>query len=775
VLDYYRVVEAVGAGGMGEVYLAHDEQLGRDVALKVLSESAAGEESVRGRLLHEARLASSLNHPNICTIYQVGESGPRPFIAMEYVAGPTLAQLAAKGPRTIEQALSYAMQIADALEHAHARGVIHRDLKSANVIVSSTGRVKVLDFGLAKRLASSDVEAATLSGVSLTASGAIVGTLQYMAPEILTGKTASAASDIWAFGILLYEMLAGTVPFQGQSAYDLTASIMRDAPKPMPNNIPPMLAAIVQRCLKKEREQRYANAGELRAALQAAAAGMQAGVFMRASWRPRLGLFMAAALVAALSLWGTMRFLSRHAGPDSIAILPFANRGSGRETEYLSDGLTDDLIDSVTRLPNIKVSPRNSVFHYKGKEVGPAQVGRELGVKAVLSGSVTVRNGGMAVDAELIDTVNLKRLWNGHFSRPLSDSVALEEDLKREVMAKLAVGTSAESGGAATSRPTSSNDAYQAYLKGMYHFNKHTPEELEQARQYFETALAADPTYAPAYGGLSGYYNILADSGLAPPATTLLKGRAAAEKALQLDAKLAFAQYNLAYIKLVYDWNFQGAEADLQQLIAADPSAPGSYALFALCLRILGRPEEAISSSRKAVALDPLNVDTSVSCAWTYYFAHRFDDAIGQFRDTLVLDPSYAPAHLGLALSFNQKRAEPQAAAEFEKYLSATAGEESRAEFRKLYQASGYKAAVQGLWKLQLNALKLQAQQEYVSPMLFASTYALLDRKDEAFEWLEKAYQERSIKLLDLKVDPDFDSLRRDPRFVRLTKTVGLP
>jgi serine/threonine-protein kinase len=774
-LDHYRVVEPLGAGGMGAVYRAHDEQLGRDVALKVLSGESAGEDAGRARLLHEARLESALNHPNICTIYQVGASEGQPFIAMEYVTGRTLSELTVAGPLPIDQALTYAIQIADALEHAHARGVIHRDLKCANVIAMSADRVKVLDFGLAKRIATGELDAATMTAASLSGPGSVVGTLPYMAPEILSGKPASAASDVWAFGVLLYEMLAGALPFQGQSSYELTTSIMRDTPRPMPKGVPPVLVAIIQRCLDKEPEQRYGNGGELRAAVQAAAAGGTPRGKVRPIWPLRAALFIAAALIAAVCVWGALRLLrSQRAGPDSIAVLPFANRNRSPETEYLSDGLTDDLINALSGQPNLKVSPHNSAFSYKGKEVDPAQVGRELGVKAVLSGSVTVQNGGMVVDAELTDTRNLTRLWKGHYSRALSESIAVREDLARELMAALGNGSSVENRAAGAST-TRSNEAYQAHLKGMYHLFKHTPEELEQARQYFEAALAADPTYAPAYAGLSAYYSVLADSGMAPPAMTLLKGKAAAQNALQLDPKNSIAANGLAYIKLVHDWDFRGAEADFQRLIHEQPNAPEHYVEFAICLRTLGRTEEAIDNVHKALTLDPLNVETSAAYAWNLYFARQYDKAILQFRDTLLLDPSYGPGHFGLALAYHQKHVESQAAGEFEKYLTATIGEESGAEFRKAYYQSGYNAALQGLWKMQLTALKAQSQQEYLSPMLFASTYALLGRKEEAFEWLDKSYQERSVKLLDLKVDPDFDTLRSDPRFAELARKIGLP
>jgi eukaryotic-like serine/threonine-protein kinase len=770
VLDHYRVVEALGTGGMGEVYRAHDEQLDRDVALKVLPSESAGEEAIRDRLLHEARSASALNHPNICTIYQVGGSGPRPFIAMEYVVGRTLAQLTLGGSALpTEQALIFAIQIADALEHAHTRGVIHRDLKCANVIVTSEGRVKVLDFGLAKRMEGPELGAVTMSLASFTDARSIAGTLPYMAPEVLRGGAASTASDIWSFGVLLYEMITGTLPFEGQSAYDLTTSIMRDVPKPISNRLPRPLDNILHRCLSKEPDRRYRTAGEVRAALQAVAAGGYGSVTTTRA--RRAALLAGACLATALGFWAIELYPGHNRQFDSIAILPFANASPSTETEYLSDGLTDNLIDAASRLPNMRVASHASVFHYKGKQVDPRQVGRDMGVKAIITGAVAVNNGELAVDAEMVDTVTLGLLWKGHYARRLSNSVALEEDIARELIARLT--------GQVVAPPKKpemqSNEAYQAHLKGEYHLNKNTPEELELARQYFEEAIAADPTYAAAYTGLANYYDTLADSGRAEPATTLLKSKAAAEKALQLDPKAAGPANNLAYFKLAYNWDFVGAEQDFRRLIAARPDDPNNYVQYAICLRTMGRSDDAIAASRRAVALDPLVVVFSGDLGWNYYYAHRFDQAIGQFRDTLVLDPGYAPAHFGLALSFHQKRAEAQAAAEFERYLEASGAKEDADNFKQIYRRSGYTVALDTLWRLQLKVLQEEAKDEYVSPMLFASTYALLGKKDQALEWLQKAYEERSMKLLDIRLDPDFDLVRTDPRFSLLVKRIGLP
>ena len=762
---------------MGEVYRAHDEELDRDVALKVLS-AAASDENARDRLLREARLASALNHPNICTIYQISADGLHPFIAMEYVSGPTLTALTHDGPLSAERALRYGLQIADALEHAHGQGVIHRDLKSSNVMVAGGDRIKVLDFGLAKRTKARELDSATLSGVSLTESGAIVGTLQYMAPEILRGAVASPASEVWAFGIVMYEMLAGAIPFRGESTYELTTSIMRDPTPLLPVGVPPALRTVVERCLQKPPGERYASAGELRAALQSVASGKSVAIPPLPKpqpWRLRAVLFATAALAAIFLSWGTWRLLhSPTSSTQSVAILPFANGGSDPDTEYLSDGLTENLIDVASRLPDIRVISRTSAFHYRGKEVDPQKVGKELNVQTVLVGRITIRNSQLDLDTELINTADQSRMWGSHYTRPISESAGLKQDLARDLSQQL-LGSG--HGGTATITPeTKNNDAYQDSLRGQYHMDKYTPEEFEIAKKYYEKAISEDPTYAPAYSGLSDYYNLLADEGIAPPRDALLKGKAAAEKVLQLDPHSARSAATLASFKGTYDWNFQAAEQDFRKLLAEYPSSDSMvYDLYAICLRTLGRGDESIAAMRKAVQLDPLSVSTSTELGWALYYFRHYDQAAAQFRDTLVLQPDYVAAHFGLALALNQKGSQPEAAAEFERFLEISAGKQVADDFHRTYQRSGYAAALRGMWTLQLQNLQESAKHGYVSPILFADTYALLGDKENAFIWLEKAYQERSTKMLDLKVDPDYDLLRSDPRFAQLTKKIGLP
>jgi len=473
------------------------------VALKILS-SGSSDASARDRLLREARLASALNHPNICTIYQISADGQQPFIAMEYVAGRTLTALTHERPLSPDDALRYSLQIADALEHAHTQGVIHRDLKSSNVMVTAGDRIKVLDFGLAKRTKARELDSATLSEVSLTETGAIVGTLQYMAPEILRGAPASPASEVWAFGVVMFEMLAGAIPFRGESTYELTTSIMRDSTPALSAAVPSGLRAVVERCLQKLPADRYATAGELRAALQAAAVGKVLEIPQAALgkskplWKLRVAMFAAALLTATFLSWGIWRLLhgSAHA-TESIAILPFVNSGSDPDTEYLSDGLTENLIDVASHLPDIRVISRTSAFHFRGKEVDPQEVGKELNVQTVLVGRITIRNNQLDLDTELINTADQSRLWGSHYSRPFSESAGLKQDLARDVSQQL-LGQGHGAPPAMTPE-TKSNDAYQDFLRAQFHENKYTPEEFEIAKKYYEKAISEDPTYAPAY------------------------------------------------------------------------------------------------------------------------------------------------------------------------------------------------------------------------------------------------------------------------------------
>ena len=780
IFGHYEIVDELGRGGMGVVYRAHDQKLKRQVALKLVSEDINIQDSARARLLREAQLASALNNPYICTIYEVGMQDEQPYIAMEFVSGNTLASLAREHKLPVQTAVRYALQIADALEHAHAQGIIHRDLKSSNILITHQGRAKILDFGLAKREITASADEATRSELSLTRPGAMVGTLQYLPPEVLRGGAADARSDIWAFGVVFYEMLTGRLPFRDKTSYELVTAILRDPLPQLPLQVPVPLRRIVERCLVKDPAQRYGSAGEVRAALETVTASARA---LEAPSFPHLRrkLWQAAAALLLSVLLATSAYLVRqnfHPGRPSIhsiAVLPFAISNSDPESDYVSDGITEKLINDLSHLPQMKVISRVSVFHYKGKDVDPTTVGRELGVDAIVMGTFSQRKSQLAVTAELINTTDRSRIWGDQYSENVIDLANLNQKIAADLTGQLRTELTQQQKRQVTGQQATNSEAYQDYLKGMYHQDKATPEELEKSRVYLEQAIAKDPTYAPAYGGLAFYYGLKADYGLAPPSELWPKARAAADKALQIDPNLPAGLISDATIKLIYDRNWAAAEKSFKNNIQRNGGALDGYREYALYLRTMGRGDEAIAAMRKAQELDPLSVAVSGTLGWTYFYLHRYDDAVRQFQTTIGMDNSYLEAHFGLANAYFRKGEEAQAIAEFQNYLTISGDPEDAQSLERLYQRSGTRAALEWLWQRQLDSSELQAKQGYVSPMLFASIHSLLGHKEETFQWLEKAFAERSVKLIDLKIDPDFEWLHSDPRFQDLLRRIGLP
>ena len=780
IFGHYEIVDELGRGGMGVVYRAHDQQLKRQVALKLVSEDINIQDSARARLLREAQLASALNNPYICTIYEVGMQDEQPYIAMEFVSGNTLASLAREHKLPVQTAVRYALQIADALEHAHAQGIIHRDLKSSNILITHQGRAKILDFGLAKREITASADEATRSELSLTRPGAMVGTLQYLPPEVLRGGAADARSDIWAFGVVFYEMLTGRLPFREKGSYELVTAILRDPLPQLPPQVPAPLRRIVERCLVKEPAQRYGSAGEVRAALETvttSARALEAPSFphlRRRVWQATGALLLSVLLAVSAYLVRQNLHLGRPS-IHSVAVLPFAISNSDPESDYVSDGITEKLINDLSRLPQMKVISRVSVFHYKGKEVDPISVGRELGVDAILMGTFSQRKGQLSVTAELINTTDRSRIWGDQYSENLIDLANLNRKIASDLTGQLRTQLTQQQKQQVTGQQATNSEAYQDYLKGMYHQDKATPEELEKSRVYMEQAIAKDPTYAPAYGGLARSYGLKADYGLAPPAELWPKARAAADKALQIDPNESAALDVDASVKLIYDRNWAAAEQSFKNNIQHNGGALEGYREYALYLRTMGRADEAIAAMRKAQELDPLSVAVSGTLGWTYFYLHRYDDAVRQFQTTIGMDNSYLEAHFGLANAYFRNGEEAQAVAEFQNYLTISGDPEDAQSLQRLHRQSGTRAALEWLWQRQLDSAELQAKEGYVSPMIIASLHSLLGQKEETLQWLEKAFAERSPKLIDLKIDPDFEWLHSDPRFQDLLRRIGLP
>ena len=771
----YRIDAALGSGGMGAVYRATDTQLERTVALKVLEDATSD-----GALVREARAASALNHPSICTVYEVGDLDGRPCIVMEHVDGATLAAAIPPGGLGPALVIRYGVQIADALAHAHERGVIHRDLKSANVMIASDGRVKVLDFGLARRVR--DRQRGVTTAVLTTAGddGQLAGTIPYMSPAILQGTAATAADDVWALGVLLYEMATGQLPFQGATGFQLATAIQRDPPLPLDERVPAGLAAVVLRCLARDGN-RYRHAHEVRAALEALQSMPE-----RAPSRSRLVSRLAAVVAvlatvgAGAALWWRAETQTGVSSPATaamtIAVLPLLNPDNDARLDYLTDGIAETVISGLSRVPGkLAVAPWTAVQRYRGRAVDARTVGRTLEVTAVLSGSVVERGGLLTVSVELINTNDYTRLWGDSYDVRGADLLRVQQDIATRIAAALELRLSGDEQRALRSHYPSNPEAYDPYLKAQYHLYRFTPEDYYKSRDYFRQAIALDPRYALAYAGFARVLSSMTYEGLLPP-RTYLEVQQAAATALSLDSTLGAAHDVLGEVKFAYEWDWAAADREYARALALSPRDDAIHRYHAIFLRTQRRWDAAIAEMNAALALNPVSAETTKGLGATYYWAGQYDKAIEQFTRALTLDPAQAQALDLLADVYAATGAYAQALDARRRYLMVEGALDAADALGRDASPAAYRKAMQGLYGRYLARLERAARDPkvYVSPMEFAFVYIALGDRDRAFAALERAYSERAPWLSSLAADPAFEPLRSDPRFASLLARVGL-
>ncbi len=790
-LGPYEILSPLGAGGMGEVYRARDTRLDREVAIKVLPEEFSANLDRLRRFEQEARAASALNHPNIVTIHDVGTQEKSPFVVSELLEGETLRQRLATSALSPRKAMEYALQIARGLAAAHEMEIVHRDLKPENVFVTKDGRVKILDFGLAK-LASPRVAPAertdTPTMPARTESGVVLGTVGYMSPEQVRGQQADHRSDIFSFGSILYEMLTGRRAFRGDSAVETMSAILKEEPPEIPGTsrgIPPGLERVVRHCLEKNREERFQSASDLAFALQETVsrspASQTATVFPRSRqrsilWFASLGLGLVAVLVLliAINAGGLRKQLLEGTGRrriESIAVLPLENLSRDPEQEYFADGMTDALITNLARIGALRVISRTSVMQYKGARKPLPEIARQLNVDAVVEGSVLRSGERVRITAQLIHAPTDKHLWAQAYERSLRDVLSLQAEVAQAIAHEIEIKvTPQERAGLAKARPVDS-EAYEAYLKGRYYWNKRTSEAVRTGIEHFEQAIGRDPAYAVAYAGLADSYSVLGSYGFLAPEEVMPKAKAAAQKALEIDETLAEPHTSLAWVIHRYDRDYPAAEREFRRAIQLNPNYATARHWYGLFLAGMGRHAEAMAEMERARQLDPLSLIINTNLGWIQYFDRQYDRAIEQYRRTLEMDPTFSSARWKLREAYERKGMYKEAFAELETNMELWGAKELAAEFRRIYKESGYPAVLRR-W---IHDYEERARQAYVQPYNIAMLYAELEEKDPAFTWLKKACEERSAEVVHVGVEPIFDSLRSDPRFADLLRCLGLP
>jgi len=814
----YKVVKLLGAGGMGKVYQAHDPRLNRQVAVKLLSHYSAAEEERIRRFRQEAFAASALNHPNILTIYEIGDFEGQNFIATEFVDGVTLRARLGRRDLSFTVALEIAIQVASALSAAHDAGIVHRDIKPENVMIRADGVVKVLDFGIAKYTQADGGEEP--DHLVETKPGSVMGTAPYMSPEQARGLLVDARSDIWSLGVMLYEMITGRLAFLGATVPETISLILQKEPAPLARyaqDAPAELERIISKALTKDREERYQTAkdllidlrnlkrkrevdaeiertvapeplastsssesapatasGEVAATAPANAehSASSAEYIVAGIKQHKLAatLALVVLIIVAVGLGAYLRARNTNVAIDSIAVLPFQNSSTETDTEYLSDGLTESLLYRLSQLPNLKVSPTSSVFRYKGKEIDPVKVGQELGVSAVVLGRIVQRGDSLTISAELVDVRYNKLLWGEQYERKMSDLLATQREIAREIVENLKLKVSGEEPGLAK-HYTENNEAYQLYLKGRFYWNKRTGEAIKKSIEYFNQAIEKDPGFALAYAGLADCYVVPPNR--LPPREAMPKAKAAAMRALELDETLAEAHTSLGRVFAIYDWDWPAAEKEYKRAIELNPRYAIVHQWYGGYFQAMGNRKQAIAERKLAQELDPLSPIVNFELGLAIYYTRDYDQAIEQFHRTLELEPNFPPAQQFLPAAYEQKGMYGDAIAEFKKAIPLLGGSEwslTRGGLGHVYAVTGKKSEALAL----IDELKQLSTRGYVPSTSIALIYAGLGEKDQALAWLEKGYEEHSFQLQWLNLEPRWDSLRSDPRFTNLMQRVGL-
>ncbi|MDQ6788509.1 MAG: FlgO family outer membrane protein [Acidobacteriota bacterium] len=826
-LSHYRIVSHLGTGGMGEVYLAEDTKLGRRIALKLLpAHTIANADNLR-RFEQEARAASSLNHPNIAHIYEIGESDNLHFIAMEYVEGKSLSDKIASRPLPITEIASIGAQIADALEEAHSKGITHRDIKSDNVMLDRRGRVKVLDFGLAKISQNTETAGSEDATQVKTNPGVVMGTVSYMSPEQSLGRETDARTDIWSLGVVLYEMATGKLPFTGNSLTEIIEQITHAQPEAIARfnyDVPPELEVIIKKTLRKKLEERYQTAHDIRVDLQSLARELDLTEHSIAPKRSverkissgneqptqtltqkqtvgtseaepihttssaeyiateikqhkrgfAIGIIILLLVAICLGYWFLANRYANTKQIESIAVMPFVNESGSADNEYLSDGMTESLINSLSQIPKLNVKARSSVFRYKGKEIDLKKIAQELNVQAILNGRVAQRGEQLILNLELVDAQTENVIWSEQYNRKQTDFVLLQNEIARDVSNKLRVKLSAADENRIAKNYTTNSEAYQLYLKGRYFLNQGTREGQIKSIEYFQQAVNLDPNFALGYAGMADVYTLLGTTFDASikPREAMPKARIAAQRALEIDPNLSETHTSLAWIKYRFDWDWRGAEEEFKQAIALNPNNAQAHHWYADFLVAMGRFDESLAEIKRARELDPFSLLINWNVGRILFYARRYDEAIAEFNRTLELDQNSLRTHSFLERIYAAKGMNEEAFAEHLKNDSLTGFDAERiTNLKEIYAATGWKA----VWQKEIEWTLEDSKNRYVSPFGMALLYKSRGDKERAIEWLDKAFEERSGTLVTLKVDSSWDNLRDDPRFQDLLRRIGFP